>query len=154
MRRRDFIRREMNVGLHEVFDRAEEVHRSSDRSFGLVIAAIFAIVALLPLLYDSPSRIRWWALAMAAAFAGCAVFWTAPLARLARLWFWFGLLLAGIVSPIVLALLFYLVILPIGLLMRMFGKSSVASGRDHRVETYWIRRKIPGPPPETMKHQF
>ena len=51
-----------------------------------------------------------------------------------------------IVNPIVLALLFYLVTWPIGMLMRMFSKSNVASGRDHRVETYWIRREIPGPP--------
>lgn len=144
----------MNAELHENFDRAEEVQRSSDRSFGLVIAALFVIVALLPLLHTEPSSIRWWALAIAAAFAGCALFWTAPLAPLALLWFRFGLLLARIVSPIVLTLLFCLVILPIGLLMRMFSKSSVASGRDHGVETYWIRRKIPGPPPETMKHQF
>jgi hypothetical protein len=144
----------MNARLHESFDRAEEVQRSSDRSFGLVMAAVFAIVALFPLLHASPSSIRWWALATAAAFAGCAFFWTAPLAPLAQLWFRFGLLLARIVNPIVLALLFCLVILPIGMLMRIFGKSSVASGRDRRVETYWIRREIPGPPPETMKHQF
>src|SRR5262245_25932592 len=144
----------MSAGLHENFERAEEVHRSSDRSFGLVIAAVFAIVALLPLLHYSPSSIRWWALAMAAVFAGFAMFWTAPLAPLARLWFRFGLLLARIVSPVVLVLLFYVVVLPIGLLMRMFSKSNVASRRDHRVETYWIRRKIAGPPPETMKHQF
>lgn len=144
----------MNAGLHENFDRAEEVQRSSDRSFGLVLAAVFAIVALFPLLHASPSSIRWWALAIAAVFAGCALLWTAPLAPLAQLWFRFGLLLARIVNPIVLALLFYLVTLPIGMLMRMFSKSNVASGRDHRVETYWIRREIPGPPPETMKHQF
>jgi len=144
----------MNERLHENFDRAEEVLRSSDRSFGLVIAAVFAIVALLPLLHAPLSSVRWWALAVAAAFATCALFWTAPLAPLAQLWFRFGLLLARIVNPIVLALLFSFVILPIGMLMRMFGKSSVAARRDRRVETYWIRREIPGPPPETMKHQF
>jgi hypothetical protein len=140
--------------MHEDFGRAEEIQRSSDRSFGLVIAAVFAIIALFPLLHAPPWAIRWWALAIAAIFAGCALFWTAPLAPLGRLWFQFGLFLGSIVSPIVLALLFYVAVLPIGLLMRIFGSSTIASRRNHRAETYWIRREIPGPPPDTMQRQF
>jgi hypothetical protein len=140
--------------MHEDFGRVEEVQRSSDRSFGLVIAAVFAIVAFFPLLHTPPSAVRWWALVIAAIFASLALFWTAPLAPLGRLWFLFGLFLASIVSPIVLALLFYVAVLPIGLLMRIFGKSTIASGRDRRAETYWMPREIPGPPPETMKRQF
>jgi hypothetical protein len=139
--------------MHEDFSRPEEINRSSDRSFGFVIAAVFAVVGLLPL-FHSPPTLRWWALAVALAVAGCALFWTAPLAPLARLWFRFGLLLATIVSPIVLALLFYIAILPIGLLMRIFGKSPSAFEGKRDGDSYWIRRDPAGPPPATMKHQF
>jgi hypothetical protein len=120
--------------MHEDFGRVEEIQRSSDRSFGLVIAAVFAIIALFPLLHAPPWAIRWWALAIAAIFAGCALFWTAPLAPLGRLWFRFGLFL--------------------GLLMRIFGGSTISSRHNRGAETYWIPREIPGPPPDTMKRQF
>lgn|SRR5262249_46137092 len=140
--------------MHEDFTRTEEIKRSSDRSFGLVIAAVFAIIAFIPLVHSPPAPIRWWAIVIGAAFAGCALLWTAPLAPLGRVWFLLGLLLARIVNPIVLALLFYVAILPIGLVMRMFGKTQFALERKPDVDTYWIHRDIPGPPSETMKHQF
>jgi cobalamin biosynthesis protein CobD/CbiB len=140
--------------MHEDFSRAEEIERSSDRSFGLVIAAGFSILAFFPLFLSPPGAIRWWALVIAAAFAGLAVFWTAPLAPLGRLWFLLGLVLGRIVNPIVLALLFYFVVLPIGLLMRISSKGQFASRRNRAGESYWVRRDPSGPPPETMKRQF
>jgi len=54
----------------------------------------------------------------------------------------------------VLALLFYVALLPIGLVMRLLGKTQFSLQRKPTVETYWIRREIPGPPPDTMRHQF
>src|SRR5437899_11784480 len=108
--------------MHEDFSRTEDIQRPSDRSFGLVIAAVFAIIAFFPLLRSPPGGIRWWALVAAAACASCAMFWTAPLAPLGRLWFLVGLLGARIVNPIVLALVFYCVIVPTGMLMKIFGK--------------------------------
>ena len=140
--------------MHEDFNRTEEVQRSSDRSFGLVIAAVFAIIAVVPLLRSPPGAIRWWAPVIALIFAGCALFWTAPLAPLGRVWFLLGLVLARIINPIVLALLFYVALLPIGLVMRLLGKTQFSLQRKPTVETYWIRREIPGPPPDTMRHQF
>jgi hypothetical protein len=142
------------TAVHEDFTRTEEVQRSSDRSFGLVIAAAFTIIAFFPLLRSPPGAVRWWALAVAVVFAGCALFWTAPLAPLGRLWFLLGLLFGRIVNPIVLALMFYGAVLPIGLVMRMFGKSPFAAARKVGAGTYWVKREIPGPPPEAMKHQF
>ena len=79
--------------MHEDFTRQEEVRGSSDRSFGLVMAACFCIVALLPLLHGPLSAIRWWALATAAAFLTLALLWTAPLRPLNRWWLKLGLLL-------------------------------------------------------------
>ena len=91
--------------MHEDFTREETVQGSSDRSFGLVMAGFFAIVALLPLRHAPLSSIRWWALAIAVAFLALALLWTAPLHPLNRLWLKLGLLLSKIISPIVLMIL-------------------------------------------------
>jgi hypothetical protein len=69
-------------------------------------------------------------------------------------WMKFGLLLSKFVNPIVTGLLFYLVITPMGLLMRAFGKRPLRLGFDPGVETYWIERQPSGPKPETMSQQF
>ena len=91
--------------MHETFDRAEKLKASSDRAFGRLMAAVFLLVGLIPLLH-APHAPRWWAIAVAIAFEICAEFWTAPLAPLNRLWLKLGLLLHKIATPIVLGLLF------------------------------------------------
>ncbi len=139
--------------MHEDFSRKEEVEGSSDRSFGFVMGAFFAIIAILPLLRWS-FELHWWALAVSLVFVVLAQFWTAPLAPLNYLWLKLGLLLFHIISPIVLGLLFYLTVAPIGLLMRLFGKDPLRLRRNSDAKSYWIVREPPGPPPETMKNQF
>jgi hypothetical protein len=138
--------------MHEDFTREEEVHGSSDRSFGVVMGIFFALVGLFPLLHGG--AVRWWALGLAAVFLTLGWFWTAPLRPFNRLWFRFGLLLSRIISPVVLALLFYVTVTPVGLLMRAFGKDPMRLRRNTATESYWIAREPPGPAPESMKHQF
>jgi hypothetical protein len=140
--------------MHEDFSRAEKIEKSSDRVFGLVIAAAFSVFAFFPLLLSPPGAIRWWAVVVAVAIAGLAIFWTAPLAPLGRLWFLLGLVLGRVVNLIVLTLLFYFTVLPVGLLMRVFGKTQITSRLNPAVDSYWVRRDPCGPPPETMKRQF
>jgi hypothetical protein len=139
--------------MHENLERREKIKGSSDRSFGLVIAGGFALVALLPVLH-APHQPRWWAIAIAVAFALFALFWPKRLAVLNRLWLRFGLLLSKVVSPIILGLLFYTTLLPIGLLMRLFGKDPLRLRPDRVGDTYWIRRDSSGAATESMKHQF
>jgi hypothetical protein len=138
--------------MHEDFTREEEVHGSSERSFGIVMGIFFALVGLLPLLHGG--AVRWWALGLAAVFLTLGWLWTAPLRPFNRLWFRFGLLLSRIISPVVLALLFYVTVTPVGLLMRAFGKDPMRLRRNTATESYWIAREPPGPAPESMKHQF
>jgi Saxitoxin biosynthesis operon protein SxtJ len=140
--------------MHENLEREEEVHGSSDRSFGLVMAAGFALVGLLPLAHGSLAGVRWWAVALAAVFLALALYWTAPLAPLNRLWLKFGLLLHRIISPLILALLFYVTVLPIGLIMRALGKDPLRLKFEPAADSYWIPRDPPGPAPTSMKNQF
>src|SRR5262247_3858266 len=138
----------------EDFTRKETVQGSSDRSFGFVMAAFFALVALFPLLHGPLSSIRWWALALAAAFLALALLWPAPLRPLNRAWLKLGLLLSKIVSPIVMMVLFYATVTPIGVLMRWAGKDPLRLRRDAAATSYWIPREPPGPAPNSMKQQF
>jgi len=139
--------------MHEDFTRAPVVEGSSDRSFGLVMAAFFALVAVLPALRGPISSIRWWAAALAAAFLALALLWSEGLRPLNRLWLKLGLLLSKIISPIVLALLFCAIVTPVGLLMRALGKDPLRLRRQGAA-SYWILRQPPGPAPGSMKDQF
>ena len=140
--------------MHEDFTRKETVQGSSDRSFGFVMAAFFALLALFPLLHGPLSSIRWWALVVAAAFLALALLWPAPLRPLNRAWLKLGLLLSKIVSPIVMMVLFYATVTPIGVLMRWTGKDPLRLRRDATATSYWIPREPPGPAPNSMKQQF
>lgn len=124
---------------------------SSDRGFGLVMAAFFAIVGLWPVPWSGQPRL--WSLGVAAVFMGAALARPGALAPLNRLWTRFGLLLHRIVNPVVMGLVFYLTVTPIGLLMRALGKDPLRLRLDRTAATYWIERE-PGPAPETMKNQF
>ena len=105
------------VSLHEDIRRKQEGQGGSDRGFGIVFATFFTLVGLLPLRAQHP--MRWWALAAAALLLGVALLQPMWLRPLNRIWTKFGLLLGRVVSPVVTALLFLLVVTPIGLLFRL-----------------------------------
>lgn len=138
--------------MHEDLRREHEVKRSNERSFGIVFAVVFAVVGLWPLL--SGKVPRGWALGLAAVFLLLGLFWQAPLRPLNRLWLRFGLLLHAVVNPLIMALLFYVTVVPVGLLMRLLGKDLLRLKRDSKISSYWIMRTPPGPAPETMTNQF
>lgn len=137
---------------HEDLTREEHVEGSSDRSFGLVFAAVFVVIALWPLWHGA--GLRWWSLGVAAAFVAVAMAVPRVLAVPNRLWMQLGLLLGKIVSPIALGILFYLVFAPLGLLMRLVGSDPLKLKRDAAANTYWVEREPPGPPPTSMTNQF
>ena len=132
--------------------REESVEGSSDRTFGLLFAAIFAILALWPLVHGA--QIRVWALAPAAVFLVLALAWPRALSRLNRGWMRFGLLLNRIVSPVAIGVVYYLTLVPMGLVMRAFGKRPLRLGFDRAATSYWITREPPGPDPKAMIDQF
>ena len=137
---------------HEDFSRTHEVKASSNRSFGWVFSAFFLVVAVWPFL--SGGMARWWSLWTAAALALVTVVAPRALALPNRLWLRFGLLLNRIISPVALAILFYLVVTPVGALMRALGKDNLRLRRGEADTSYWIKREPPGPKPDSLNHQF
>ena len=138
--------------LHEDYSREEEVKAGSDRSFGLVFAGFFAIVGALSLWRQHQG---WhYTLPLAAVFLVVALTYPRVLGPLNRLWLKFGLLLYKVMNPLVLGLLFFVTIMPIGLVMRAMGKDFLRLKREPNAKSYWIARTPPGPPPQSMKNQF
>lgn len=140
------------MSSHENLERQHEVKGSSDRFFGLTFFVVFLIIALWPLLWGNPIRLA--ALGVALAFLALSLVYPALLAPLNRLWLKFGALLHSITSPIILGVMFYLVITPIGLLMRLTGKDLLRLKFDPDSPSYWIRREPPGPDKNSLHRQF
>lgn len=138
--------------MHETQSHAAPVPMGSERSFGLVFAVVFTIMALWPL--KSGGDIRLWAAGAAAAFLVLALLLPRALRPLNIVWFKFGMLLHHVVTPVVMGLLFFLTITPVGLLMRATGKDPMRLKRDAKADSYWIVRTPPGPTAESMKTQF
>jgi len=143
---------EVLLATHERISRREEIVGSSDRGFGFVFAAVFLVLAAIKLWQGSPFGFGWFALS--AGCAAAALVKPQLLAPLNRLWLKFGLLLHRVVTPLIMALMFYLVITPMGLIMRLRGTDFLRLKRDLHARSYWIERSPPGPAPDTMKNQF
>jgi hypothetical protein len=124
----------------------------SDRNFGLLLGGAFAVIGLWPLWHHHD--VRWWAVGLGLAFGVAALLLPSTLAPLKRIWMRFGLLLGKIVSPVVMGLLLYVVVTPVGLLQRLFGRDQLHLGWDREAKTYWQFRQPPGPSPDSMTNQF
>lgn len=125
---------------------------SSDRSFGMAFAGFFAIVTAWPLTHGG--NVRWWSLALAAAFFVAALIVPNVLSPFNRAWAAFGLMLHKIVTPIVMGAIFFLIVTPVSLLMRLFGQIPMQLRFDPKAGSYWIVRNPPGPCDDTMRNQF
>ena len=122
---------------------------SSNRNFGLVFFIVFLIVGLWPLTYENPIRI--WSVIISLIFLILGLMKSKLLTPLNILWFKFGMILGAIVAPIIMGVVFFLVVTPIGLVMRIMGKDILNKKYDKNKKTYWISRyKNMG----SMKKQF
>jgi Saxitoxin biosynthesis operon protein SxtJ len=130
----------------------EVVVGPSDRSFGFTMAAVFALIGLLGLWKGSPHAPFW--LCIAAIFTGLTLWRPQSLGLANRAWLRLGLLMYRVVNPVIMAILFFGAIMPIGLAMRLFGKDFLRLARDASSSTYWLPRSDPRPPSESMRQQF
>jgi hypothetical protein len=143
----------MTLAPHETADLAgdEDAVGPSNRSFGLVFTAVFLIVGTWPLVRHGSPRV--WALGVAAAFLIAALLLPAVLSPLNRAWLRLGLAMHHVVNPVVMALLFYGVVTPFALVLRLAGKRFGAASRpDPGAATYWIDRR--GERVSRMDQQF
>lgn len=133
-------------------ERSETIEGSSDRVFGLVFAGAFSVLALWPMVHGG--AIRLWAILLAAVFLVLALAVPRALSRLNRLWMRLGLLMGRVVSPVAIGIVYYLTVVPTGLIMRALGKNPMRLGFDKELPSYWIKREPPGPDPKSMSDQF
>ena len=110
----------------------------SNRNFGIVFCIVFLVVSLWPLTYEEP--IRTWSAILSLVFLILGLMNSKLLTPLNQLWFKFGMILGAIVAPIVMGFIFFLVVTPIGLVMRIMGKDLLNKKYDNKKNTYWIEK--------------
>ena len=126
----------------------DDVKISSNRSFGIVFFVVFLLIALYPLTYGGEIRI--WSLIVSVIFLILGLLNSKILAPLNKIWFKFGILLGKIVSPLIMGIIFFLVVTPIGFIMRLLGKD-VLNLKYNKNKSYWIEKNGPK---SKMKNQF
>ena len=126
---------------------SKKIKVSSNKSFGIVFFIVFVVIAFYPLVNEEEYRL--WALISALIFLVLGLINSSILTPLNLLWFKFGMLLGRIVSPIIMALVFFGVVTPTGLIMKVFKKDLLKLNRKEK-KSYWIERKNKS----EMKNQF
>ena len=126
----------------------DDVKISSNRSFGIVFFIVFLLIALYPLI--NTGEFRLWSLIISFIFFILGILNSKILTPLNKLWFKFGIFLGKIVSPIIMGMIFFFVVTPIGVLMRIFGKD-VLNLKYNNKKSYWIEKTGPK---SKMKNQF
>ncbi len=126
----------------------DDIKIGSNRSFGLVFSIVFLIIAIYPLINSEGLRV--WSLIIAIIFLVLGLINSKILTPLNKLWFKFGILLGKIVSPVIMAVIFFLVVTPIGLFMRMIGKD-LLNLKFNKNKSYWIEKSGPK---SKMSNQF
>ena len=125
------------------------VKMSSNRSFGLLFFIVFLAISLWPLI--SQEDLRLWAFIIAIIFFVLGILNSKFLTPLNKLWMKFGLLLGSIVAPFVMGIVYFMVVTPVGLIMRSLGKDLLRIKKNKSASTYWIAREKQN---DTMKRQF
>ena len=126
----------------------DNIKISSNRSFGIVFFVVFLLVSIYPLIYSEEIRI--WSLIISLIFLILGLINSRILNPLNKIWFKFGILLGKVVSPIIMGIIFFLVVTPIGFIMRILGKD-VLNLKFNANKSYWIEKTGPK---SKMKNQF
>jgi len=126
----------------------DDIKISSNRSFGIVFFLVFFIIALYPIINNGEVRI--WSLVISIIFLVLGVANSKLLSPLNKLWFKFGIILGKFISPIIMGIIFFLVVTPIGLIMRILRKD-VLNLKYSNNKSYWIEKTGPK---SKMKNQF
>ena len=126
----------------------DEIKINSNRSFGIVFFVVFLLIAFYPLLQGNDLRI--WSLITSLIFLTLGLLNSKILKPLNKMWFKLGLFLGKIISPLIMGIIFFIVVTPIGIIMRLFNKD-LLNLKYNKKKSYWIKRVGPK---SKMKNQF
>ena len=126
-----------------------DIKISSNKSFGIVFFVVFLLIGIYPILNDNNPRL--WSLILSIIFLILGIMKSKILTPLNLIWFKFGILLGNIVSPLIMSIIFFFVVTPIGFLMRVLKKDLLNLKFNKKDKTYWIEKSDPK---SKMKNQF
>ena len=126
----------------------DDIKVGSNRSFGIVFFVVFLIIATYPLI--DGDKFRLWSLIISIIFLLLGLANSKLLNPFNKLWFKFGIFLSRIISPLVMGVIFFLVVTPIGLVMRLINKD-ILNLKFNNNSSYWIKKTEPK---SKMKNQF
>ena len=126
----------------------KDINKSSNKNFGIVFFVVFFLIGVYPLIYND--EINFWALSISFIFLILGLIKSRLLTPLNNLWFKFGILLGKIMSPFIMGAIFFLVVTPIGLLLKLFNKDVLNLSFNDK-KSYWIEKNSTK---SKMKNQF
>ena len=126
----------------------DDIKIGSNRSFGIVFFVVFLLIALYPLSYQGDVRI--WSSIISLLFLFLGLINSKLLTPLNKIWFKFGIFLGKIISPLVMGIIFFFVVTPIGIIMRLL-KKDLLNLKFNSDKSYWIKKSEPK---SKMKNQF
>ena len=128
--------------------RDNNIKIGTNRSFGIVFSLVFLLIALYPLINNED--IRLWSLVISLIFLALGLIKSKILSPLNKIWFKFGIILGLVVSPVIMGIIFFLVVTPIGFIMRLLGKD-ILNLNYQNDKSYWIQKNGPK---SNMNNQF
>ena len=126
----------------------KDIKIGSNRSFGIVFFVLFLLIGLWPILNGNELRI--WSIAISLIFFILGILNSKILTPFNKTWFRFGIFLGNFISPIIMGIVFFLVVTPTGLIMKLFRKDLINLKKNNS-STYWIEKKDIK---SSMKNQF
>ena len=126
----------------------QNIKLPSNRNFGIVFAIVFLIISLWPLLKQN--EIRYWSLIISIIFLSLGLINSKLLLPLNKIWFKFGIFLGNFIAPIVMGVIYFFVVTPTGLIMKMLGKDLLNLKKNNK-DSYWIKKDNSN---SSLKNQF
>ena len=126
----------------------KDIKIGSNKSFGIVFAIVFSLIALWPLLKGD--EIRLWSLIISIIFLILGFMNSKILTPLNKLWFKLGIFLGNFIAPIIMGIIFFFVVTPTGIIMKLLGKDLIRLKKNNE-NSYWIKKKDIK---SSMKNQF
>ena len=126
----------------------QKIKIGSNKSFGIVFSIVFLIIAFWPML--NGNEINYWLLAISIVFLILGLINSKILTPLNKIWYKFGILLGNVVGPIVMGIIFFLIVTPTSIIMKLLGKDLLNLKKNNN-DSYWIEKNNLN---SNMKNQY